>query len=356
MLLPIETFYDESNNKVFTHVDELGTYCLIDLEKWFTALDNAEGGYYNDDIEATNAPANIVFCLDTRNIIDSESFESIKSDIKAITEDSLNKYSDIKVYIYYQNVKSTYAVENKLVNDSKGNNYFTSYEEAEKALNKLERYMVECDFVIYDYVSATQYMIDICDENIIAMYHITGNKNVMGNANKMPKLTEKIKSEPRIHVSILCPFGDVEVQKYAYAVYIAEISGGVVFCGYNAVETQTVTREVDVVEVMANLNGMPSTLEQYVKDNIFEILGEGENQKSYQIISSTGLTTIRLKTPLKKALYTDTDYDGLSDWEEVNTTLIFAKCSSDKNTIRFDDLPNLGEFQQYNSNLNEKKI
>lgn len=34
MLLPIETTYDEENKRVSTHVDELGTYCLIDMEKW----------------------------------------------------------------------------------------------------------------------------------------------------------------------------------------------------------------------------------------------------------------------------------------------------------------------------------
>lgn len=35
MLMPIETTYDLDNNKVITHVDELGTYCLVDMEKWF---------------------------------------------------------------------------------------------------------------------------------------------------------------------------------------------------------------------------------------------------------------------------------------------------------------------------------
>ncbi len=37
MLLPIETFHDVENNRVYTHVDELGTYCLMDMEIW---LDN----------------------------------------------------------------------------------------------------------------------------------------------------------------------------------------------------------------------------------------------------------------------------------------------------------------------------
>ena len=38
MLLPIETTYDTENNTVTTNVDELGTYCLVDMEKWFETL------------------------------------------------------------------------------------------------------------------------------------------------------------------------------------------------------------------------------------------------------------------------------------------------------------------------------
>jgi len=38
MLLPIETFYDETNNVIYSTVDELGTYCVMDFEKWLNNL------------------------------------------------------------------------------------------------------------------------------------------------------------------------------------------------------------------------------------------------------------------------------------------------------------------------------
>lgn len=38
MLLPIETSYDESNNILSVHVDELGTYCVMDMQQWFKQL------------------------------------------------------------------------------------------------------------------------------------------------------------------------------------------------------------------------------------------------------------------------------------------------------------------------------
>ena len=38
MLLPIETKYDLENNTIYTEVDELGTYCIMDMEKWLANL------------------------------------------------------------------------------------------------------------------------------------------------------------------------------------------------------------------------------------------------------------------------------------------------------------------------------
>ena len=38
MLLPIETFHDVENNRVYANTDELGTYCLVDMEIWLDSL------------------------------------------------------------------------------------------------------------------------------------------------------------------------------------------------------------------------------------------------------------------------------------------------------------------------------
>lgn len=38
MLLPIETFHDTANNRVYANTGELGTYCLVDMEIWLDSL------------------------------------------------------------------------------------------------------------------------------------------------------------------------------------------------------------------------------------------------------------------------------------------------------------------------------
>ena len=38
MSLPIETKFDEENNTLYTEIDELGTFSIMDMEKWFEFL------------------------------------------------------------------------------------------------------------------------------------------------------------------------------------------------------------------------------------------------------------------------------------------------------------------------------
>ena len=42
MLLPIETVIDEETNTISAMVDELGTYCVVDMEKWLSNLLGAD--------------------------------------------------------------------------------------------------------------------------------------------------------------------------------------------------------------------------------------------------------------------------------------------------------------------------
>lgn len=58
MLMPIETTYDLNSNTVSTHVDELGTYCIVDMEKWFDSL-----GIDPEKFDTTIVSSNVVSAL-----------------------------------------------------------------------------------------------------------------------------------------------------------------------------------------------------------------------------------------------------------------------------------------------------
>ncbi len=82
-------------------------------------------------------------------------------------------------------------------------------------------------------------------------------------------------------------------------------------------------------------------------------VGEG-NGCEYKVLGSSGLVTITLDKPLKKNALTDTDYDGLTNWNEVNTDLIYRICAQDPNKnisfltkIKTSDLPTLTDRKDY---------
>jgi hypothetical protein len=228
------------------------------MEKWFNYLENLEpGDYYIDDYEDdspmpvspmsagiaampalvsaaennTNPPANIVFCIDTRSTINSEDFNEIKANIRGITEWALETYSDIKIYFYTQRFSGGFRAENALAMKS-GQDYFTNIQDAEAALNAIQRFGLEHDTNMYDFVEATRFMIEKCSDDITIIYHIVAAERVMGEVNKAKELSETVRDNiGRVYVSTIAPIGADEVGKYAYASQLAEISGGIVFSG-----------------------------------------------------------------------------------------------------------------------------
>ena len=396
ILLPIETTYDSATS-VSTHVDEVGTYCLIDMEKWVNSIENMEpGNYYLEDV--ANDPANIVFCIDTRDIIDSDSFDSIKRGIKEVVDDAFKRYTNIKVYVYYQKFGSNFKVTNRLLNDINGNNYFSDYKSAEKALDKLEKYFIKSCFWAYDFVEATQFMLDTCAEEAATntnddnketktiIYHIVSDQRVMGSSIKAKRLLTALENDDNIYVSTLCPFSDMTIDELSYVAAFAKASNGIVLTAsdYKGNINKNDNTNSDSVQLaMASVSFLENNIisddlvdgndEEYVdeyeekadpyyksvRNSIIEILGEGNDNTNFRVITSTGLLPIKLDTPLRPQSYyddmqedaTDTDKDGLSDWDEVDTIAIAEHISgniygdadfvSKKRMIANSDLPTL---------------
>lgn len=369
ILLPIETFYDEETKTVYTHVDELGTYCLMDMEMWINYLENLEpGNYYEEDDEVKSA--NIAFCLDTRYISDESSFDSVKSDMKAIAEDAFDRYADVKVYVYYQELGMSLRAKDNLLMDKDGNNYFTSYEEAEAAIDGMA---MPKKSVAYDLVHASNYMIDLCDrsckaekldKNIITMYHIANDDNIVGSVNDSKQLIRTVEESAytdendeqayRINVSVICPNGTAKENSYVRK--LVDASKGIFYSDS--------TSEVQVMTLNAAANNneqakKPKTSAgDAVDTNIVEILGKVH----YPVINSVILQKVELDGILNKASKIDTDKDGIIDWDEVNVELIrkIKPSVSGADTIRYDDLPTLGqclnEYSTYGSSYVENGL
>lgn len=79
MILPVITEYDENSNTIYTDVDELGTYCVINLEKWFDELGITRDELYNQK-SVDQVSINKMVSLEGKSIAN-------ESDSKVETED-----------------------------------------------------------------------------------------------------------------------------------------------------------------------------------------------------------------------------------------------------------------------------
>lgn len=49
MLLPVETSYDEDSDTIYTETEDLGTYCVMDMENWISSFSYNEEQYQNSN-------------------------------------------------------------------------------------------------------------------------------------------------------------------------------------------------------------------------------------------------------------------------------------------------------------------
>lgn len=64
MLLPVETFFDDDNNTIYAETDELGTYCLMDMERVFERISSI-------DLTETIDDQSIVDITDKKEMLES---------------------------------------------------------------------------------------------------------------------------------------------------------------------------------------------------------------------------------------------------------------------------------------------
>lgn len=93
---------------------------------------------------------------------------------------------------------------------------------------------------------------------------------------------------------------------------------------------------------------------QEVPTDNMDSISEGDSS-DYTVITSTGVPNIKLEEKLKEDSLVDTDKDGLDDWNEVDTDLIF-KCFANRDTtatshrnrsIATGQLPTYDEIKDY---------
>ena len=150
MLLPVETTYDTENNRVTTHVDELGTYCLVDMEQWFENLGIAPEEFATVNVSPSpvgmagisvraaalasapntvTTPIDVVFHPYAKNNADQDKIEASIKDTATSLFNEYGRNGNVRVFV--SNYRGSLAITDQRIN------YAENEEELQQILNKI---------------------------------------------------------------------------------------------------------------------------------------------------------------------------------------------------------------------------
>lgn len=323
MLLPVATEFDEESNTLYAETDELGTYCVLDMEvlmrnfgiepdelrdtKTFSRKMYSAATMASDDsgIKVVSATDNktsdnelvyVTFIIDIReNGLTSEEFSSVKSQIEYFVK---------RAYLYERNLVVRLVTQEE-TNFNKGSydiiGEWDSYEFVKSKLSLISQSTFEPEkYPLGEYCNISEALAAVVElpekgeRNYI--FDIYAQNNVVFEKNTA-HLLSNIAWENNINIGI-----------------ITEYDGS--FTGYQQ-------------ELLVASSGKVYNDFENFGDSIYSFIW-GEDvipTKSYPVILSTGYQNITLDSKLYPNGYwqglnpdSDTDGDGLTDWDEVKTS------------------------------------
>jgi len=336
MMLPVKTQHDTENNIVIADVDRAGTYCVVDMEIWLETLgimpaidteltlnsdsikrefkaeainfddslfnassrmidtDNSRSvnlmSSYNfnetlsDDEGFNKDKLDVVFMINTNANMTDKEFKSVKYNIIEVSKHIFSESKNARVYILEMN--------GSLLVSSQYTFYATSAYEIEQMLSTVvyDGYKtVDIDPGYLKMVNGISFRTDatkICFDIDNGFYsHFT-------NWSKdLPTILKSL----NISTSIICP----NTQLGSLYCNMALNSGGKLF---------------------KNWTEFPNEVLKYIYGYIPKL-----KDNDYKVITSSGLMLISLDGELSPTNGIDTDKDSLTDWKEVDSSLITLK-------------------------------
>ena len=187
IILPVYTEYNSNENLVYAQVDELGTYCLMDMEK---LVENLSGSSYENSepiaaFSLANAPVvytdssnvlwqnsidkssiNVVFMIDIRKNFDRECFDTIKDNVVKAAAEVLKESPNARIYLILQHYdKASRGNLGYTIIEDDDEVYFTDSNRIFDELDYLQTRTVD-EFHSYCILSdAVKYVFDNCDNS-----------------------------------------------------------------------------------------------------------------------------------------------------------------------------------------------
>ena len=319
MLLPVATEFDEENNTLFAETDELGTYCVLDMEVLLQTFGVNPDGSQTEQVErqmyaGVNDGYNICFIIDIRkDVITDEQLENIKNEIIAFMSNAVTNGKLIGVTICVQNY--TDFSNNKSSAELLG--HYSTVEELTAALKevKLDNKYDDNDFVrccITDGIGLLSYQSRGTNNYVFDIFSQT---DCIFNRTKFDEI-ERNAISTGVNISFITDNRKID----SYQTEIPEETKGVV------------------------LNSLSNFAKKAYNHVFEEPLVEFDG---FSAILATVYQTVELKEELNSFNDCHSDDDNITDWDEVDVDY-WASCG----LITFDDnnnvvLPTLKQCMDY---------
>lgn len=360
MLLPIKTYHDTSNNMVYADVNELGTYCIMDLQKWLYDL-----GVTENTINSQIPIANLQDSIEQYNIVQSNTqvtsqgsiqpsnsnklniADTISKDYEPITLEELYKALDVQDnHIMKVNTNSSTNVNQPVditfVVDTTGS--------MGNAINNVKVNMGNLITTLYSegitpYISVVNYS-DYINQGSAGAFVVKKSDGGTWAYNK----NEAIELISKLNLGYGAdetPIDGLEMArrlnfrssatKFVVLVtdedYYIDNRYGI----KSIYEMADLLNKDKKITTVVTSNYLKSTYEPLFKNtdgawfDIYSnfspqlrdfILTRIQGNNKFSVVTSVGMHTITLEEPLAKGGSTDTDKDTLTDSDEVNWDLI----------------------------------
>lgn len=303
MLLPIETKFDVENNLVYAEVDDLGTYCIMDMELWLNNLGveppRSEILTYsvvpnNKSSEWTPtyaySPLDLVFLLQTAGTSRSNFYQE-KSILEDFSEYAFNNYSDVRVYIItFDKTSST------ILNSASEKTYFDNFNDVKNALNRLT-YVVETGYCARD-AAFTNLLnnIKLREDADVFIYHIVNGSNTTSTGS----------DQLAIYNKSLGVYSEIHPSGFSYS-----------SASYGKNVEEAIEKSGGLNLILAN--DTLSTLIEHLDEKV------SPPRPVYECIVATKWKKITLKGELSPNNLIKSDNDSLTDWEEVDSSKLIYK-------------------------------
>ena len=308
MLLPVATEFDEENNTLFAETDELGTYCVLDMEVLLQTFGVNPDGSQTEQVErqmyaGVNDGYNICFIIDIRkDVITEEQLENIKNEIIAFMSNAVTNGKLIGVTICVQNY--TDFSNNKSSAELLG--HYSTVEELTTALKEIK---LDNEYDDNDFVRCC-----ITDGIGLLSYQSRGTNNYVFD----------------IFSQIDCIFNRTKFD---------EIERNAISTGVN-ISFITDNRKIDSyqTEIPEETKGVVlNSLSNFAKKAYNHVFEEPLVEfDGFSAILATGYQTVELKEELNSFNDCHSDDDNITDWDEVDVDY-WASCG----LITFDDNNNV---------------